>query len=369
MKVLLVEDEQSMLFTLTNLLKHRGHEVISATSAEKALEAMGDAQVDLVISDLRLPGMDGISLITKVRERCEDVVPIVISAYGTMENAIDALKLSACDFLRKPFDLTAFEEAISRAEERRSKLLTNRKYLHQLQKELIGEERKRTILSRFVSKHVVDTFLSEEAAPGQAGRAQKVSVLFADINDFTGLSEKLDQRSLVFILNTFYSFLEPIVHSYGGIVDKFMGDGIMVVFGGAPGRDTARRAVEAAIKIQGQLDGIHQELQRFELPRINIHMGVSTGMAAACSIGTEEYTNYTYIGDAVNVAKRLQELAGPGQVIISKSTATDLERNKGKKSIVGLLGLQPLAPRSIKGRQDKVVVYQVDYWQKQQAEG
>jgi DNA-binding NtrC family response regulator len=129
MKVLLVEDEQSMLFTLSNLLKHRGYEVIAAESAEKGLEELGDDQVDLVISDLRLPGMDGISLIAEVRERCEDVVPIIISAYGTLGNAIDALKLSVCDFLRKPFDLSTFEETLSRAEQRRNQLLAYKKYV------------------------------------------------------------------------------------------------------------------------------------------------------------------------------------------------------------------------------------------------
>ena len=143
MKVLLIEDEQSMLFTLTNLLRHRGHEVIAAASAERGLEVLGDEEVDLVISDLRLPGMDGINLIRKVKERCQDVVPIVISAYGSMENAIEALKLSVCDFLRKPFDLSTFEEAISRAEARRTELRENRQHLLRLQERRLDEERKR----------------------------------------------------------------------------------------------------------------------------------------------------------------------------------------------------------------------------------
>ena len=188
MKVLLVEDEQSMLFTLANLLKHRGHEVIAASSAEKGLDALGNQQVDLVISDLRLPGMDGMGLIARVREHSEDVVPIIISAYGTLENAIDALKLNVCDFLRKPFDLTTFEDTLARAEERRSKLVARKKYVHQLEENLIGEERKRTILSRFVSRHVVDRILSGDETPVQTRQPEKVSVLFADISDFTGLS-------------------------------------------------------------------------------------------------------------------------------------------------------------------------------------
>ena len=360
MRVLLVEDEQSMLFTLSNLLKHRGHEVIAAHSAEKGLEALGETQVDLVISDLRLPGMDGISFIAEVRRRCEDVVPIVISAYGTLGNAIDALKLSVCDFLRKPFDLCTFEETLSRAEQRRNQLLAYKKYIQQLQQNLLGEERKRTMLSRFVSKQLVERILSSGEMPARAGQTHKVSVLFADISDFTGLSEKLDQKSLVFIVNTFYSALESVMNKHGGVLDKFMGDGIMMVFGNSETADeTACHALGAAVQIQGKMDEIRSELRRFELPEISIHIGVCTGMATACSIGTEERMAYTYIGETVNLAKRLQDLAGPGEILVGEATASELK--DFMNSIPGLVDLYPLPPLSLKGRQEEVVVYRAEY--------
>lgn len=359
MRVLLVEDEQSMLFTLSNLLKHRGHEVIAALSAEKGLEALGDNQVDLVISDLRLPGMDGISLIAEVRERCEDVVPIIISAYGTLGNAIDALKLSVCDFLRKPFDLSTFEETLARAEQRRNQLVAYKRYVCDLKENLLGEERKRTMLSRFVSKHVVERIMSSGELPARAGQTQQVSVLFADISDFTGLSENLDQKSLVFIVNTFYTALEAVMNQHGGILDKFMGDGIMMVFSNSKNaQDTARHALGAAVQIQGKMDEIRRELRRFELPEISIHIGVCTGMATACSIGTEERLAYTYIGDAVNLAKRLQDLAGPGEILVNEATASEL--TDSKKVIPGLTGLHPLPELNLKGRQDQAVVYRVE---------
>jgi class 3 adenylate cyclase len=343
MRVLLVEDEQSMLFTLSNLLKHRGYEVIAAHSAEKGLEALGDDQVDLVISDLRLPGMDGITLIAEVRKRCEDVVPIIISAYGTLGNAIDALKLSVCDFLRKPFDLSTFEETLARAEQRRHQLLAYKKYVNDLKNNLMGEERRRTMLSRFVSKHVVERIMSSGELPARAAQTQKVSVLFADISDFTGLSEKLDQKSLVFIVNTFYAALESVMNRHGGILDKFMGDGIMMIFACSDNSgESACNALGAAVEIQGKMDKIRRELRRFELPEISIHIGVCTGTATACSIGTDERLAYTYIGDAVNLAKRLQDLAGPGEILVSETTVNELEDSID--SISGLYGLDPLPP-------------------------
>ncbi len=360
MRVLLVEDEQSMLFTLSNLLKHRGYEVIAAHSAEKGLEALGDDQVDLVISDLRLPGMDGITLIAEVRKRCEDVVPIIISAYGTLGNAIDALKLSVCDFLRKPFDLSTFEETLSRAEQRRHQLLAYKKYVNDLKDNLMGEERRRTMLSRFVSKHVVERIMSSGELPARAAQTQKVSVLFADISDFTGLSEKLDQKSLVFIVNTFYAALESVMNRHGGILDKFMGDGIMMIFGCSDNsNESACNALGAAVEIQGKMDKIRRELRRFELPEISIHIGVCTGTATACSIGTDERMAYTYIGDAVNLAKRLQDLAGPGEILVNETTVKELEDSTD--SITGLFGLHPLPPLSIKGRQNDVIVYRAEF--------
>jgi len=356
MRVLLVEDEQSMLFTLSNLLKHRGYEVIAAHSAEKGLEALGDDQVDLVISDLRLPGMDGITLIAEVRKRCEDVVPIIISAYGTLGNAIDALKLSVCDFLRKPFDLSTFEETLTRAEQRRHQLLAYKKYVSDLKNNLMGEERRRTM----VSKHVVERIMSSGELPARAAQTQKVSVLFADISDFTGLSEKLDQKSLVFIVNTFYASLESVMNRHGGILDKFMGDGIMMIFGCSDdSNDSACNALGAAVEIQGKMDKIRRELRRFELPEISIHIGVCTGTATACSIGTDERLAYTYIGDAVNLAKRLQDLAGPGEILVSETTVNELEDSTD--SITGLSGLHPLPPLPIKGRKNHVIVYRAEF--------
>jgi adenylate cyclase len=216
------------------------------------------------------------------------------------------------------------------------------------------------MLSRFVSKRVVDRIMSSGELPARAGQTQKVSVLFADISDFTGLSEKLDQKSLVFIVNTFYAALENVMVQYGGSLDKFMGDGIMMVFGNSTTtQENASHALEAAVQIQGKMAEIRQELQRFELPEISIHIGVCTGTATACSIGTEKRLAYTHIGDAVNLAKRLQDLAGPGEILVSETTVTELA--DAVDSIPGLVGLNPLKPLAIKGRKGQVVVYRAEF--------
>ena len=139
-----------------------------------------------------------------------------------------------------------------------------------------------------------------------------------------------------------------------------MGDGIMMVFGNCKTpQNNAANALEAAVQIQGKMDEIRQELQRFELPEISIHIGVCTGTATACSIGTEKRLAYTHIGDAVNLAKRLQDLAGPGEILVSEATVTELADSVD--SIPGLDGLNPLKPLAIKGKKGQVVVYKAEF--------
>ena len=150
------------------------------------------------------------------------------------------------------------------------------------------------------------------------------------------------------------------MNRHGGILDKFMGDGIMMIFGCSDhSNESACNALGAAVEIQGKMDKIRRELRRFELPEISIHIGVCTGTATACSIGTGERLAYTYIGDAVNLAKRLQDLAGPGEILVSETTANELEASTD--SIKGLCGLHPLPPVSLKGRQDDVTVYRAEF--------
>jgi class 3 adenylate cyclase len=107
------------------------------------------------------------------------------------------------------------------------------------------------------------------------------------------------------------------------------------------------------------MDGVRRELRRFELPGINIHIGVSTGTAMACNIGTQDHVSHTYIGDAVNVAKRLQDLAEPGEIITSEATASDLEGCE--EEIPGLTRFLPLPPIELKGKQGQMVIYRVEY--------
>ena len=201
---------------------------------------------------------------------------------------------------------------------------------------------------RVVAKAVVDRLLS--SPPKLGGEKQVVTILFADIRGYTAFAERISPEELLSVLNSYLALTTKAILMHEGTVDKFLGDGIMAIFN-APlvQPDHALRSANAALEMIQQLKGYHARLG-IKTPRINFGIGINTGEVIAGNIGAPELMNYTVIGDAVNVARRLQENAGPGQILLSGSTY-DL--------IKDLATAQHLEPMSVRGRSSLVPVYQL----------
>jgi class 3 adenylate cyclase len=184
-------------------------------------------------------------------------------------------------------------------------------------------ERARLALGVYVSQEVADAALaSEELRPG--GERRRVTVLFSDIYGFTSYSEKLPPERLVRELNAYLAAMLEVIRKEGGVVDKYMGDAIMVVFG-IPRSDPedARKAIRAAIQMQAALALHNEERKKLGLPAFMQGIGVHTGEVVAGNVGTEDRLQYTVIGDAVNTASRLENATRSLRVptLISRDTA------------------------------------------------
>ena len=147
------------------------------------------------------------------------------------------------------------------------------------------------------------------------------AIMFADIVSFTSISESLEPETTVKVLNELFTFATEIIHRNGGIIDKFIGDCIMGVFGAPQAHDDdAERAVSAAEELMGWLDtGNRRWRKEYDL-QLEMAIGINTGPVVAGNIGSEKRMEYTVIGDAVNVAARLEVMAKPGQVLIAQAT-------------------------------------------------
>jgi adenylate cyclase len=189
-------------------------------------------------------------------------------------------------------------------------------------KRLAREEVARANYSRFMPEYVVKQLLDNPDSFRLGGVNQTITVLFADIRGFTALSEREKPERVVGLLNKFFSAMSEIIFAHGGTLDKFMGDGLMALFG-APNAtpEDARNAVKAAVAMQQKLVTLNNELETENYGRIAVGLGLHTGEATVGYIGSEKRSEYTAIGDTVNLASRLQSNARGGQILISEATA------------------------------------------------
>lgn len=226
--------------------------------------------------------------------------------------------------------------------------IQNSRAVEQLRQQKENEKgRIRTLFQRFVPPQVVDQILENPDLLQLGGNRREITILFTDIRGYTAYSEKLPPERVVEMLNDYLSLAANTIMSYGGTLDKYMGDGIMAIFN-APNElpDHVQSALEAALTLQHatrQLAG-----QRGD--GLSFSTGIHSGEAVVGYIGTDVAMNYTAVGDAVNVAKRLQEAARPGQILIEEHTVARVSDQ---------VQVQALGELKVKGRQQTAIVYEL----------
>jgi len=199
---------------------------------------------------------------------------------------------------------------------------------------LIGETRARENLSRFLSPEVVERIVGGREAIALGGVRRDITVMFADVVAFTQLADEREPELAVAILNELFTIITEIVFQHGGIIDKFVGDCAMAIWGAPEGRpDDARNAVRAAEAILRWLEVGNAKWKKQLGRDIELAIGIHSGMAVVGNIGSEKRMDYTAIGDAVNVAARLERLARPGQVLMTRDTMQRVADEFTSKSI------------------------------------
>jgi len=220
---------------------------------------------------------------------------------------------------------------------------------------LAREEVARANYSRFLPEYVVKQMLENPESFKLGGVSQTITILFADIRGFTRISEHAPPERIVSLLNRYFSAMTDIIFAHGGTLDKYLGDGLMALFGAPTATpDDANNALNAAVAMQRRVLGINIELQEEGLPEIGVGMGLHTGEVVVGYIGSERRSEYTAIGDAVNTSSRLESNARGGEILMSDATA---------KAARSRYKLQPRDPITVKNREQPIAIWEVD-WQK-----
>ena len=253
----------------------------------------------------------------------------------TVHQAVALLEQRLLEFTQ--VTASEFGEAISaRLQEQNGRLEEQREFLADS-------------ISRLVSTEVMQRLVDRSEPVKLEGEQKHCTVMFADIRGFTSLSEDMEPLAMHALLNQTFTLMVEAIATADGTVDKFVGDKVMGVFSGAPA-DAAKRAVSVAIEIQAKLLDLNLARHAQGLDPVRVGIGINTGIATVGTIGSSARMDFTVIGDMVNVADRLQNLAGPGEVLVGGATA---------ELIDGELGLESLGARTLKGRRQLELIYRV----------
>ena len=226
---------------------------------------------------------------------------------------------------------------------------------------LAREEVARANYGRFLPEYVVKQMLENPESFKLGGVNQIITVLFADIRGFTRLSEHANPEKVVHLLNKYFSAMTDIIFAHGGTLDKYLGDGLMALFGAPTATpQDATNAVNAAVAMQRRVIGINQELRAEGFKEIGIGIGLHTGEAVVGYIGSERRSEYTAIGDTVNTSARLESNSKAGQILLSDATA---------RAAVSRYPLKQHDPIYVKNRAQPVPLFEVEWEPSQSQDG
>jgi adenylate cyclase len=324
--VLAVDDQPTNLRLLDAVLTPRGHRVLTAQSGAEAFALLETEDVDIVLLDIVMPEMDGHEVCRRIRSNpATEFLPVVMITASGSEQRLAALESGADDFVTKPFDqseLLARVKSLARIKRYHDTIRQQADELAEWNAELetrvarqVAELERTNRLRHFLSPQLADLVVGDESLLGSHRR--EIVVLFTDLRNFTPFAETSEPEEVMGVLAEYHHAIGALVHSYGGTLERFTGDGIMVFFNDPiPCDDAAERAVRTALEIRDAVTDLAARWRRkgYELP---VGIGIAQGFATLGRIGFEGRFDYAAIGSVTNLAARLCSDARPWQVLVT----------------------------------------------------
>ncbi|WP_171240536.1 response regulator [Ruegeria sp. HKCCA5491] len=348
-RILVVDDEPDLEALISQKFRRRVRkgelDLLFAHDGKHALEVLEEnPKIDIVLSDINMPRMDGLTLLERLSEMETDLQTVMVSAYGDMNNIRAAMNRGAFDFVTKPIEFEDLDRTIA-------KTLEHLELLRQLRTARDNAEQARLTLSRYFSPTVVETLSRDPEAIEAKGERRVATFLFTDLADFTQLVESSDSDLIVEILNEYLDGMTRTIFSHGGTVMKIIGDAIQVIFG-APVDDPehAAHAVACALALDEFAQGFQKKLLDRGIALGDTRIGVNSGGAIIGNFGGKSYFDYTAYGDAVNTAARLEQANKTigTRICTSESVAKGIDNFSGR----------PIGRLLLKGKTQAVTCYE-----------
>jgi len=319
-QVLVVDDNEMNRDMLSRRLAGRGYRVTGARDGRESLRLVDEGSFDAVLLDVMMPDLSGIEVLTRIRRTYSqsDLPVIMATARDASEDVVEALRLGANDYVTKPLD---FPVVLARLETQLA-VKPQKEQIARLANDL--ELRNRFIqntFGRYLSDDVVKSLLESPEGLKLGGERRRVTILMSDLRGFTSLSESLGPEEVVRTLNGYLGAMAEVILRHQGLIDEFIGDAVLAIFGAPePRPDDARRAVACAVHMQLAVDALNEKNLALGLPRIEMGVAIHTGEVVVGNIGSERRAKYGVVGAPVNHAGRIESFTVGGQILVSEAT-------------------------------------------------
>jgi adenylate cyclase len=334
--LLVVDDNKVNRLLLGRGLEQQGHAVAFAENGVHALAMLRAQPFDLVLLDIQMPEMDGYQVLEQITSdlHLRDIPVIMTTATEELDSVVRCIEMGAEDYLTKPVNPVLLRARIGASLEK--------KRLRDQQRELV---------KKFATAEVAEDM--QESGFALGGKFVEATAMFSDIRGFTTIAESQPPADTIELLNTYYTLMFEAISGHGGVVNQMVGDGLMAIFGAPlPLEDRRERSVRAALEMVEMIQLFNLERGARGQAQIRIGIGIASGQVIAGYTGTLRRVTYTCVGDAVNVAARLQEhtkvLGEP--ILIDEATC------QGLGSAIHTV---PRGPVQVKGKTQDVQVYSV----------
>lgn len=346
-KILVIDDEVMVADVSRSILTSVGHQVFCAYSGEQAVEMAMALRFDLAIVDAMLPGMNGLETFELIKQSCPHIKGILVSGDLTMDMTLKAMNKGFVSVFVKPVQagslLRAVQAVLVEADLREENVRLNKQVL-----------KMRTLFEQYMAPEVAAILLhQQEAMLEVVGEVQEITVLFADIRNFTFLVQYLPLQESREFLTEFFDMVADVVSSWQGILDKFIGDAALAIFGAPVHHDSPNlSAVSAALEIQKKFEALRAQwaLKTDLFMQIGLGVGVSRGEMFLGNVGSGRRLDYTVVGADVNIAQRLASETVAGQILITESVYCD---------VMDKVSIQEEKTRLLRGMEKKIQLYSI----------
>ena len=375
-RILAVDDMPTNLEILRVRLEAQGYEVITAEDGEEALAKARELEPDLVLLDIMMPKLDGIAVLKQLKQDAMlRFVPIIlVTAKSDIRDVVSGLDSGGDEYLTKPFEhaaLTARVRSLLRVKElhdtvqhqaaqlkeQTEQLSSWNRLLEERVAEQLMEIERIGRLKRFLAPQVAQMIASSDLPDSVlASHRQEITVLFCDLRGFTNFTETSEPEEVMAVLRDYHENLGELIFRYEGTLERFLGDGIMIVFNDPiPCVDHTERAIRLALDMRERVNELGTQWRR-KGHELGFGIGIATGFATVGQIGFQERREYTAIGSVINLASRLCDEAATGQIVIPARVLASVDQSVKVKALGEL---------TLKGFDKPLAAYDVLSWHNQ----